>query len=322
MPSNTPTTPSTKGTPPPTSRRSARQRRLASREANRALARAGSSGGSNSGLRTLLLWTGVAIVIGVVVIGGAYLLTKAPSPQDIAFASPIAPSVTTPSDIPQSGRTLGNADAKATIDVWEDFRCTGCFAFRTEIEPTVLDQYVKTGKAKLVYHDYLTIDKGQGNSESRDAANAARCAGDQGKFWTMHDWLFANQSPRELTGYFTIDRLVAIGKAAGMDMSTFEPCVRNGTHNSEVLAEEGTAPSSVAATPAIFVNGTLVVNPDNSSAIPDADTIGKAIDAILNPTPAPSASASAVASASAAASATPAATATPAASPTPAASKS
>jgi protein-disulfide isomerase len=310
MPSNSPTS-TGKGTPPPTSRRSARQRRLASREASRALARAGTGSSAGGGLRTVMIWTGVAVLVGAVVIGAAVILTKPAGVKDLG--SPIQPSVVTPRDIQQSDRTLGNPDAKVTIDVYEDFRCTGCFAFRTEIEPTVEQSYIATGKAKLVYHDFITIDSGS-TTESRDAANAALCAADQGKFWTMHDWLFANQSPRELPGYFTIDRLLQIGQAAGMDMSTFEPCVRQGTHNQEVAAEQQSAPSSITATPSIFVNGTLVVNPDNANAIPDADMIGAAIDGVLNPSPSPSASGSASASGSPAESPTAAPSATPAAS--------
>jgi protein-disulfide isomerase len=305
MPSNSPTT-SGRGTPPPTSRRSARQRRLASREANRALARAG-TGSSGGGLRTVMIWTGVAVLVGVVVIVAATILTRPPNTKDLG--SPIPPSVVTPTDIPQSDRTLGNPDAKVTIDVYEDFRCTGCFAFRTEIEPTIEANYIKDGKAKLVYHDFITIDSG-GNTESRDAANAALCAAAQGKFWTMHDWLFANQSPRELPGYFTIDRLLQIGQAAGMDMSTFEPCVRQGTYDQQIAAEQQSAPTSITATPSIYVNGTLVVNPDYSGAIPDAATIGAAIDGALNPSPSPSASGSASASGSPSASATATASAT------------
>jgi protein-disulfide isomerase len=299
---------------PPTSRRSARQRRLANREENRRLSRASTSGSSGSSLQTLTLWTVVALIVGAVVIGGAYLLTR--SSNAAPTGSPIAPSVTTPTNIAQSDRTLGDASAKVTVDVWEDFRCTGCFAFRTEIEPTVVEKYVATGKAKIVYHDFLTIDQ-PGQTESRDAANAARCAAAQGKFWVMHDWLFANQSPRELAGAFTIDRLVAIGKAAGMDMSTFEPCVRNGTYNAQVAAEMSSAPSSIASTPSIFVDGKLVTDPTNAQLIPSADIIGAAIDAALSPSASPSASASTGASATPAASVTAAPTATTAPSASP-----
>ncbi|MGD0020242.1 MAG: thioredoxin domain-containing protein [Candidatus Limnocylindrales bacterium] len=287
---------------PPTSRRSARQQRLANREANRALARAGTSGSSGGGLGTLMLWTAIAVVIGAVVIGGAYLLTSKSS-NATALGSPIAPHVVTPTNIPVNGRTLGSADAKVTIDAWEDFRCTACFDFTMDVEPKLVDNYIKTGKAKLVYHDLIVIDNGS-VTESRDAANAALCANDQGKFWPFHDWLFTNQSPREAPGAFTLDRLVEIGASAGLDKTAFEPCVRNGTHLAEVAAEQGAAPSDASGTPAVYVNGKIVTNATY-------DNVAAAIDAVLNPA-SPSPSASAAASATAA----PTATATPTVAPT------
>jgi protein-disulfide isomerase len=290
---------------PPTSRRSARQQRLANREANRALARAGTSGTSGGGLGGIMLWTAIAIVIGVVVIGGAFVLTS--KPGAVALGSPIAPHVATPTGIPENGRTLGSADAKVTIDAYEDFRCTACYDFTMTTEPQLVDNYLKTGKARLVYHDFLVIDAKQpGSTESRDAANAGLCANDQGKFWALYDWLFTNQSPREAPGAFTLDRLVEIGKDAGLDPTTFEPCVRNGTHLTEVQSEQTAVPSDAGGTPAIYVNGKLTVD---ASGVSDASyaTISAAIDAVLNPaSPSPSASASA----SAAPSATGAATST------------
>jgi protein-disulfide isomerase len=277
MPAHTP--PPTGGPVPPARRPSAGRRRSARGEADGTLARAGASGSSGRGVRTLILWTAVAVVISIVVIGAAVILTRQPG-NDVAGFRLIAPSVVTPADIPASGRTLGSPRARVTIDIYEDFRCTGCFAFRTAFEPTIETQYVRTGKARIVVHDFLTIDRG-GNTESRDAANAALCAADQGRYWAMHDWLFANQSPSELPGYFTLDRLVAIGRAAGMDMNTFEPCVRRGTHDQEIQAEQAAAASWISYTPSIFVNGTLVVNPDNPQAIPTPEQIGAVIDRAL-----------------------------------------
>jgi protein-disulfide isomerase len=262
-------------------------------------------------MRQILLWTAAAIVVGVVVIGGAYLLTKPGNGGPPA--SPITPGIWTPTNVASEGRTLGSASAPVTIDVWGDFRCSGCFAFTMQIEPTVVSDFVATGKAKLVYHDFILIDA-DGTTESRDAANAALCATDQGKFWLFHDWLFANQSASESPGYFTIDRLVAIGKAAGLNMSTFEPCVRNGTHNGEVQTEQTALPSDAKSTPSIYVNSKLVVNAQDSRLIPTADEIAAAINAVLSPSASPSASTSASVSASASATAPASAAASPSAS--------
>ncbi len=241
--------------------------------------RAGVTGAAGGGLRTLMLWTVVAVIVAAGLIGAAVIMTR--RGQEVAF-TPTAPSVVTPPDIASHGRMLGDSAAPVTIDLYEDFRCTGCFAFRNEIEPAVVDRYVKTGKAKMVNHDFIVIDRA-GNTESLNAANAARCAADQGRYWPMYDWLFANQSPAELPGFFTPDRLVAIGKAAGMDMSTFERCVRNGAHNAEIQGEQGRLRSRLNSTPTIYVNGLLIVNPANPQTIPNAEQIGAAVDRELKP---------------------------------------
>ncbi len=269
---------------PPTSRRSARQQRLANREANRSLARA-STHGSGGGPSPLILYSVVAGVIGIVVIGVLLFLSSQKSAPPV-LADPIAPlpSVATPSGIPTSGRTLGNADAKVTVDLWEDFQCTGCYAFTHGVEPQLVTNYVATGKAKVVYHDFIVID-GNGDTESFDSANAAMCADDQGKFWPYHDWLFANQYA-ERSGAFTKDRLKAIAHAmGGLDNAKFDSCVDGGSHNNDVTAEQKTVPSNANQTPWVVINGTAVTSPDYA-------TIAAAIDTALgvSPSAAPSGS--------------------------------
>ncbi len=297
MTSSKPNAQSSRKAPPPP-RRSARQQRLANRAANRELARAGTRGGGGGDMRTLVMWTLAAVVIGAVVIGGAWYLTQ-PKNADGNVPSLLAPGVTTPPTIVSSGRTLGKATAPVTIDLWSDFRCTGCFAFYMDIEPEVETKLVATGQAKLVYHDLILIDQG-GVTESRDAANASICAADQGKFWPYHDWLFANQSPEEAPGYMTLDRLVGIGRSIpGMDMATFEPCVRKGSHLDQVTAERAAFGTGTLSTPTVYVNGKLVENANNPQAIPTFNDIKKAVDAVLNPaSPSPSASATAAPTAS------------------------
>jgi protein-disulfide isomerase len=280
---------------PPTSRRSARQQRLANREANRALSRAGTSGSSGGGLGTLMLWTAIAIVIGVVVIGGAYMLTSKSS-NGSSYGSPIPARVVTSTDVPTSGQTLGYTDAKLTVDVYSDFQCPNCLAFALETEPTLVDKYVKTHKIKIVYRDFLVIDGNTGGHESLDAANAARCAADQGKFWLYHDVLYANQH-REGSGAFTKDRLKTMGGLIGLDMSTFGTCVDNGQHNAEIQTAQTSVPTDAQGTPAVYVVGKLVANFDTA-------TISAAIDAALNPA-SPSPSVAATPSASAAATGAP-----------------
>jgi protein-disulfide isomerase len=276
---------------PPAGRRSARQQRLANREANRTLARAGTGGSHGAGPGSLLVWSLAFVVVAVVLVGAAFVLSNASS------SGLTTPTVLTPTNIASSGGTLGNASAPVTIDVYGDFRCTACADFTIRgTESSLVDTYVATGKAKLAWHDYLQIDKNRRETASRDAANAAWCAADQGKFWVMHDWLFANQSPLEAASAFSQTRLTAIGKAAGLDMSKYQTCLDNGTHNAAIAAEDATTPAQLAGTPAIFVNGKYVAGA-TANSWPVYDLIKAAIDAAsASPTPTPSASASASAS--------------------------
>src|ERR1035437_1406125 len=293
--------PSSGNSAPPASRRSARQQRLANREANRNLSRAATrgSGGSNT---SLLLYTVVAIAIAAIVVVGALLLTNK-STANQTLGSPNAPvgNAVTLASVPTSGRTLGNADAKHTVSIYEDFQCPNCRIFTEDDESQIVTNYVQTGKAKVVYYDLLVIDANVGGTESLDAANAARCAADQGKFWTYHDWLFNNQYG-EGSGAFSKDRLKTIGQmVAVQDLSKFNSCVDGGTYNADVKTESSS--SGYKSTPTIKIDGGAPLGAY------DYATVSAALDQALGVTPSPSVGASAAPSTSAG----PAATAVPSA---------
>lgn len=164
------------------------------------------------------------------------------------------PSTTTPTDLPLDGRTLGKATAPITLDIWSDYQCAECHGFAQDVLPQLVAKYVAAGKVKVVYHDFIIIDSNIGGHESADAANAARCAADQGKFWPFQDWLWANQGP-EGSGSFSGVRLLQIGAQAALDMTTFQPCVGGGSHAAEVQAESLSVATSMPGTPTVVLNG-------------------------------------------------------------------
>ena len=249
---------------PPAERRTARQQRLAGRDSNRALGKASTSGGGDK--KPVMLISGLFLIVAILVIGAAYIATR---PKDISTDSLTTPgaALVTPASIPTSGRTLGDPNAPVTLQLWSDFRCSGCWQFVSEREPLLVTNYVQTGKLKIEYVDFLTIDGNDGATASRDAANAAWCAADQGKFWPMHDWLFANQLPNENPNAFTIARLLVIGKAAGVDTAKFNPCVQNGSHLADIAAEK--VPSDAGFTPATYIKGVQILGaPDPSTGSP------------------------------------------------------
>ncbi len=152
----------------------------------------------------------------------------------IAAIAVVALTVTGPSaasDVTARRPVLGAAAAPVVIHEYGDFQCPSCGAFARSIEPQIRSTYIDPGLARLVWHDFAWI-----GAESRDAANAARCAGDTGRFWDYHDLLYANQAG-ENAGAFSKDRLKGFGDALGLDPQTFHACVDANRYGGAVAAD-------------------------------------------------------------------------------------
>jgi len=122
------------------------------------------------------------------------------------------------------------------------------------VEPTLLKDYVDTGKVTLVYKNSAFLGQ-----ESVWAAQASECAADQAKFWQYHDLLFARQNG-ENQGAFTEDKLIGFAQELELDMTKFEPCLKNDQTLARVQADtqEGQT-AGVRGTPSFFVNGVPLV---------------------------------------------------------------
>lgn len=118
------------------------------------------------------------------------------------------------------GRVRGSAKAPVTLIEYSDFTCGYCKKFFQETWPLIQAKYIDTGKVRFLYRDYPRADRGQG----LDAAIAARCAGDQSRYWAMHDRLFAGD--RRLG---TAD-LQRHAQAIGLDLPVFSQCVQEARH--------------------------------------------------------------------------------------------
>ncbi len=149
---------------------------------------------------------------------------------------------------------MGDPNAPVKIIEFSDFQCPYCKRFSDETEKQIVDTYVATGK---VYFEYRSFGEFIG-VESRRAAEAAYCAGDQNKFWEMHDIIFANQNG-ENKGAFIDRRLQAFAEKVGVDMVTFNDCFTSGKY-SKLVDQDGAAgqQAGVQATPSFTVNGQLV----------------------------------------------------------------
>jgi protein-disulfide isomerase len=149
---------------------------------------------------------------------------------------------------------MGDPNAPVKIIEYSDFQCPYCAQFVTKTEQQIIDAYVATGKVYFEYHsfsDYI-------GAESARAAEAAYCAGDQDKFWEMHDIIFANQTG-ENVGAFTDKRLNAFASKLGLDSAKFSDCFNGGKYSSQVKQDGVDAQKAgVKATPSFVINGKLV----------------------------------------------------------------
>ncbi len=149
--------------------------------------------------------------------------------------------------------SAGNPDAPVKIDEYSDFQCPFCRKFYEDAEPQLMDTYVKDGTVYFSYHSYGEFI----GVESGAAAEAAYCAGDQDKFWEMHDTIFANQTG-ENVGAYTDRRLTAFANTLGLDMGTFNTCFNNGTY-SKLVTQDGNdgVSAGIKATPSFILSYTV-----------------------------------------------------------------
>lgn len=121
----------------------------------------------------------------------------------------------------------GRADAPLVLVEFSDYECPFCIRHFTQTMPEIERDYISTGKLRYVFMDF-PID--QLHPAALKAHEAARCSGEQGKFWEMHTRLF---SP---AGTHGIDRLKALAADVGLDRGKFDTCLDSGRMQAPVRA--------------------------------------------------------------------------------------
>src|SRR5262249_417451 len=134
----------------------------------------------------------------------------------------------------------GERTAHVTLVEFSDYQCPYCSRWVRETYPQIVNEYIETGKVKLVFVDFPIESI---HRFAFKAGEAARCAGEQGQYWQMHDRLFANQA--------MLDAWTAHAQAVGLDVAAFETCMRSGKHAAAIRAAQALGQSAgVTGTPA------------------------------------------------------------------------
>lgn len=201
-------------------------------------------------LVTALLVLGVVWVRDSFVAGsGEKSAPTVPSAGNAPTAAAAAPSVA--AAVSAEGNYFkGEEDAPVTIHEFSDYQCPFCGRFFNDALPQIEENYIKTGKVKFVFNDF-PLDSI--HPQATPAALAARCAGDQDKYWDMHDTIFKNQAGLSDANYkkWAAD--------LGLNTATFNDCLDSQKHLSAVRKDllEGQQ-AGVRGTPAFIINGQLV----------------------------------------------------------------
>jgi protein-disulfide isomerase len=164
-----------------------------------------------------------------------------------------------------TARVKGSADAPVTIVEFADFQCPYCSRAQPMLKE-VLAKY--KGRVKLAYQDFPLS---QIHEHAETAAEASRCALAQGKYWEMHDAMFADQSKLDEAA------LVKTAGGLGLEQKSFESCLKSGKYKAVVQRDlEAGSQAGVNGTPTFFINGEFLSGPQS-----DAD-FAKIIDRQLS----------------------------------------
>lgn len=204
-------------------------------------------------------------------------------PMGTAIAAPAAGSVSNEGDFAEDPRSKGQADAPLTIIEYSDFQCPYCSRWVEQTYPTILKEYIETGKARLQFRDF-PLDFHQ---NAHAAAVASRCAAEQGAYWEMHDKLFGNQSQwSELAD--ASETFAGYAAELGLDREQFTQCLSSGRFDDAIQRDmQAGQAAGVSGTPSFVINGQLLVGAqptDNFRAALETILAG---GSIAEPTPVP-----------------------------------
>jgi len=213
---------------------------------------------------------GFYILLVAVGIGGAGWLVYSARNKPTERPAPATPAAA-PAAGAFRGYTLGSDSAPITITEYSDFQCPYCASFVTVQMPEVRTQLIGTGKVLWRFRDFPLPS----HKYSNLAAMAGQCAGEQGKFWEMHDQIFYNHQWAE-RGKNPSGQFREFAKAIGADVARYDACMDSQRYAGRIeeSRQEGIA-AGVDATPKFYFDGRRF------DGMPTSDTFKHIVDSII-----------------------------------------
>jgi protein-disulfide isomerase len=187
----------------------------------------------------------IIAVLAVVGIGALTYQTARPKSTQLATRY----DTTLPS-VKSSGYVVGNATAPVEVTEFGDFECPQCGRFATLTEPDVRSRLVNTGQVRFRYVD-MPLDM---HRNTWNSSRAAACADEQGKFWEMHDAIYANQDRWDGNATDNPDKVLKqIAGQIGLNKDQFNSCIDTKKTQAKVQAHYQLAMANkISATPSFI----------------------------------------------------------------------
>ena len=150
---------------------------------------------------------------------------------------------------------MGNPNASITILEWGDYQCTFCYKFHQNTLDIIDEDFIKSGKVKLVFKDFPL-----NGPDSFLAAEATYCAQDQKKYWQYHNELYTNWAG-ERTGWITRESLDRFAITVNLNLDEFNKCLDERKYQEKViLLHDFGKEIGIDATPSFLVfNGEKII---------------------------------------------------------------
>jgi len=181
----------------------------------------------------------IPIIIGI--IAGVFLAFYPDSEHESSL-------LTTTKLIDGGSPIMGDPNAPITILEWGDYQCTFCYKFHQNTLDKIEEDFIQTGKVKLVFKDFPL-----NGPDSLLAAEASFCAQDQGKYWQYHDELYKNWGG-ERTGWVTRESLDNFASTINLNLRDFNKCLDEQKYQNKVnTMHEFGKEIGIDATPSFLV---------------------------------------------------------------------
>ena len=193
----------------------------------------------------------IALIFVAAIGAGAIVYARGAGRPEARTVSPLPAGADTATAV---GYVMGSATAPVEVEEFADFECPACQQFAVLTLPDVRDRLVQTGQVRWRFRDFPLKQ----HTKTLFAHEAAACAGEQGKFWEMHDQLYFNQNKWVDAGNSA--RVIReYARTVGLDMGKYDDCYQSQRYQGQIMANFKLGDSrGVNSTPTLVIGSMLI----------------------------------------------------------------